>query len=104
MERKDFGAFVLDQTGHGAARQGIANVRAAVGGRAGPGNEAVTGPDLAAVGLQRAGHRLAQPGNGVVHRIQQGQCARHSDSSTASATICGLTAMSGCTPIMRSVC
>jgi hypothetical protein len=74
---------------------------AAVSGRAGPGNEAVAQADLAAVGVQHAGDAFAQPPGGLHGGVEFGH---QNDSSTALATICGLTAMSGCTPIMRRVC
>ena len=74
---------------------------AAVGRGTGPGDEAVAGADLAAVGLQRARDLGAQPLRCLLGCVK---FAHQNDSSTAFATICGLTAMSGCTPIMRSVC
>ena len=92
---------MLDQAGRGAAHQGVAHMGTAVGGCAGPCDEAIPRRDATAVGVQRAGDARAQPLHSLV---EIGQGADHSGSSTTSATICGLTSMSGCTPIMRSVC
>jgi hypothetical protein len=93
-------ARLLHQTGRGAAHHGIGHMGTAIGGGARPGNEAVT----------RANQRLSVCKVPVTrarsHCTASGQWSmgHHSDSSTPSATICGLTAMSGCTPIMRRVC
>src|SRR3989338_10410006 len=103
LQRKGLDPLVPPQASHSTPRKRIADVGAAVGGSAWPGDETIAGTDLAAVGLQGAGHPLAQPGHSIVHRLEQ-RHRRHSDSSTALATICGLTALSGCTPLMRSGC
>ena len=95
-------AFLLHQAGHRAARQGTGHVGAAVGSGAWPGNKRVAGGHQPAIGLQRAGDARAQEGNGLLGGGEGLQA--HNGSSTALATICGLTAMSGATPIMRSVC
>ena len=105
LEGKSLDPRLFDQTGPGAAHHGIGHMRAAIGGGTGPGNEAVAGRDLAAVGVQGAGDARAQPLHGLASGLQGVERRwHHSDSSTALATICGLTAMSGCTPIMRRVC
>src|SRR5256885_2459888 len=80
-----------------------------IGGPAGPGDEGVAGPDLAAVGRRRAAALQAggQPLDSLGGRGQhpQGLGGTHSEgSSTGLATIKGLTSISGCTPIRRSVC
>ena len=69
--------------------------------RTGPGHEGVAGPHAPAVALQRARALLAQPAAGGVGPIESRD---HKDSSTACATIWGLTLMSGCSPRMRSAC
>jgi len=101
FQRKGLHARLLHQAGRGAAHQGIGHMGAPVRGRTGPGDEAVARADQAAVGLQRAGDAAAQPLHGVAGGVEH---LHHKDSSTGLATIWGLTAMSGCTPIMRSVC
>jgi len=74
---------------------------AAVDRRTGPGYETVTRANQAAVAAKGAGDPAAEP----VRRLRRSVELKHqNDSSTAWTTICGLTAMSGCTPIMRSVC
>src|SRR5207253_7128964 len=77
------------------------NVFAPVGRRAGPRDEAVTLLDVAAVAVERARDARVQPLRGFVGAAQ---VQHQNDSSAAFTTICGFTFMSGCTPIMRSVC
>src|SRR3990167_1869540 len=93
--------LVLDQAGRSTAHQGIAHMGAAIGRGTGPGDEPVTWLNEPAVSLQRPGDTGTQPFNGS---RCGGKDLHHSDSSTTSATIWGLTSTSGWAPIMRSVC
>ena len=95
------GTFGFEQAGARTLRQRGLQVLASVGGGTGPGDEGIPRTDLAAVGAQIARDALAQPAR---HQDRVVQGRHQNDSSTALATICGLTAMSGCTPSRRSVC
>ncbi|MPM40186.1 hypothetical protein SDC9_86826 [bioreactor metagenome] len=103
-EAKGLRTFLLDQTGHRAVGERIAHMKTAIGGRTGPRDESVSRLYQAAVGLQRAGHAFAQPAHCVLGGRQGEKNAHSGVSSTGLLTICGRTAMSGGTPIMRSVC
>ena len=96
-----FAALRLDQAGRSPLVQGLRQILAPIGGRTRPGDERITGLDHSAVGTQLARHAGVQPlrsFGGAVQGLHQ------NDSSTDLATICGLTAMSGCTPNKRKVC
>jgi hypothetical protein len=85
----------------GALFQRLSQILPCVVGRAGPSQERIARLHQAAVGAQLAGGMRAQPLGGfrsVVQRVHQ------NDSSTDWVKICGLTAMSGCTPSRRKVC
>ena len=97
-------ALGFDQAGRSTALKRICHMGAAIGGSTGPGDEAVSRLHTAAVRLQSTRDARAQPRHGFSRLVQGGQGGCHSDSSTGLATIWGLTAMSGCTFIMRRVC
>ena len=82
---------------------GALHMVAAVGGGARPGDEAVASLDAAAVAMElppgRA-HPLCHPAGRFTGVVQ----AFHQNDSSTPTTICGLTFMSGCRPIMRRVC
>ncbi len=111
LQIKLFQASLLDQAGGRAALHGLGHIGPAVVDAAGPGDKGVARLHLAAVGVQGAAtHTLAQPLHGRGGACDRGHAGgvvgggAHSGSSTSLATICGLTDISGCTPIRRRVC
>ena len=97
-------AVALDQAGRGAGLQRAGDEAAAVGGGARPGDEAIAGAHLAAVGGDGAGDPGAQPAGGGVGGLEGVDGHAQKLSCTALVVICGLTSRSGATPSMRRVC
>ena len=97
----DTRAVLLNQASRGARGERRAHKLAPIGCGAGPGDKAVAPGQFSAVGAQAAGHAFAQPAGGLFSGVE---LRAQNDSSTAWVVICGLTLMSGCTPIMRRVC
>ena len=83
---------LFHQASTGALRQGLCQVTPPIGGCTRPGDETVTLLHQSAVGAQLARHARAQPVGRLLSAVQG---AHQNDSSTALATIWGLTAMSG---------
>ena len=72
-----------------------------IDGRPRPRNEAISGLNQTTVAVKISGHARTKPVRGLGRGIE---LKHQNDSSTACTTIWGLTAMSGCTDIMRKVC
>ena len=83
---------LFHQARSGALRQGLCQVTPSIGGGARPGNETITLLHQPTVGSQLARHARVQPAGRFLSAVQG---AHQNDSSTALATIWGLTAMSG---------
>ena len=95
------GAFALHQAGCSACLQNGGHKATGVGGGTRPSQKAVTGLHLATVGAQGAQNAQTQPVGCLRGSDEDGV---QNDSAAGLVTICGLTAMSGGTPIMRKVC
>ena len=67
---------------------------ASIGCGTGPGNEAIAGAHMAAVGTQGSRDAASQPLRSLGRRVES-LAYRHQKLSSTAATICGLTAMSG---------
>ena len=91
----------LDQTRRRAALQRGVNVAPTIVSRTRPGQKSIARRHLAAVGVQATHTALAQPLGRLLGRVE---VLHQNDSGSALATTCGLTVMSGGTPIMRKVC
>ena len=92
---------MFNHTSSGALLQSRLHKLTAIRHTTRPSDETVPRTHTAAVGVQHTAHLAAQPVRGFLGAMQS---FHQNDSFSNLVTTWGLTAMSGCTPIMRKVC
>ena len=92
---------LLDQAGLRALRQGLCHKGTTIVHATGPSDEAIPRPHPAAVRPQRLHATAVEPVLDVLGALEG---LHQNDSGSAWVTTKGLTAILGCTPIMRRVC